>query len=182
MPPRVADPGWPDESVVKGTGCTWDRWLAHLDRWGATERTHTEIARHLTETFDISGWWAQTVTVGYERARGMRAKHQTTKGFAVSASKTLPVAAEALWPFVAEASGRKEWVPASTLRQRKLLPIRNARFDGPEGALVIVWLDAKGASKTTIGVQVEKLPDAGSVERVRAFWKERLAVLADKVV
>src|ERR671922_201454 len=63
----------PDEAVRQNTGKGWREWVSILDDWGARERTHRDIARHLQEEHGVPGWWAQTVTVGYERARGMRA-------------------------------------------------------------------------------------------------------------
>ena len=58
---------------------------------------HTEIARHVYETYSIDGWWAQSVTVGYERARGMRALHERPDGFSGNAGKTFPVPVERLF-------------------------------------------------------------------------------------
>ncbi|MEE3921840.1 hypothetical protein V2I01_36860 [Micromonospora sp. BRA006-A] len=58
------------------TGQDWAGWFDRLDAWGAVDRTHTEIARWLVDTHGMPGWWAQTVTVGYEQARGLRAPGQ----------------------------------------------------------------------------------------------------------
>ena len=41
---------------------------------------HKEIARYVREKFAVSGWWAQTITVGYERIRGLREKGQRRSG------------------------------------------------------------------------------------------------------
>jgi hypothetical protein len=106
LPPRVTDPGVSEEAIRKATGRGWDEWLRDLDAWDAAERSHTEIARHVSETYSISGWWAQSVTVGYERARGMRAVHQTSRGFEVSVSKTLALPPADVWPWVVNASQR----------------------------------------------------------------------------
>ena len=54
----------------KGTGKGWDDWFRVLDGWDATSRSHTEIARYVNGEHGVDGWWAQSVTVGYERARG----------------------------------------------------------------------------------------------------------------
>src|SRR5687768_8885275 len=77
-----------DDKIVEMTGQRWEAWFATLDRWGARERKHGEIAAFLVEEHDVPAWWAQTVTVWYERARGIRLKHQQADGFTVSASKT----------------------------------------------------------------------------------------------
>ena len=56
------------------TGRGWEEWFDLLDEWGAPERTHTEIARWVASgTRSTAGWDAQSVTVSYERARGLRA-------------------------------------------------------------------------------------------------------------
>ena len=41
------------------------------------------------------------------------------------------------------------------------------------------WHHRKGPSKSTAAIRHERLPDAGAVKDMRAFWKERLGVLAD---
>jgi hypothetical protein len=43
---------------------------------------------------------------------------------------------------------------------------------------VVAYVEPKGEAKATVTVQHEKLPDAGSVEEMRAFWRERLERLA----
>lgn len=58
-----------DDKVEAATGKPWDTWFSILDRWGATHRTHGEIVAFLIEEHDCPGWWTQTITVWYERAR-----------------------------------------------------------------------------------------------------------------
>lgn len=86
-----------DSTVRERTGEGWEHWLAELDEWGASERNHTEIARHLREDLELDGWWAQTIAVGYERARGRRAVGETAHGFTANASRTINVPVEALF-------------------------------------------------------------------------------------
>ena len=80
-----------DERISEATGRGWQAWFETLDEWGATKRTHTEIARWLRDEHDVEGWYAQSITVGYERARGLRAPGEHADGFAVGASKTIVV-------------------------------------------------------------------------------------------
>jgi len=175
------DPGFSDAAVLRATGRGWDEWLALLDAWGATERSHAEIARHLCDTHAIDGWWAQGVTVGYERLRGMRARHQGTDGFAVAASKTVPVAIERLRHLLVDEAARDTWLEPGTLRLRPSRSEKSARFDvlGPgEGTRLEAFLITKGEAKATVQLQHVKLPSAEDVEPWRAFWKERLTRLA----
>jgi hypothetical protein len=183
LPPRVGDPGMSDEAITKGTGRDWDSWFRILDAWGATGRTHTEIARYLNEEHDVGGWWAQSVTVGYERARGMRAPYQRLGGggFNVSVSKTFPVDADRLFRAFTVGRERSRWLEPGTLRIRTSQPGRTARFDVRDGSRLHAYFTPKGEARASASLQVEKLPDADAVEEARAFWKERLARLGDAV-
>lgn len=118
LPPRVADPGMTDESIAKGTGSGWDEWLRALDAWGATDHSHTDIARYLREHRGVDGWWAQALTVGYERARGLRAKHQTTRGIEVSVSKTVGAPAAIVWEAFLQPRERERWLALMSGRAR----------------------------------------------------------------
>jgi hypothetical protein len=85
-----------DERVLEATGRGSQAWFALLDGWGAAGRSHTEIARRLREDQGVDAWYAQSITVGYERARGLRAPGQRPDGFAVGASRTVAVPVERL--------------------------------------------------------------------------------------
>jgi hypothetical protein len=82
-----------EEKLKEATGRRWEAWFSILDRWGARDRKHGEMVGFLMDEHDVEGWYAQAITVGYERARGMRLKHQQADGFTVYASKTI-----AAWP------------------------------------------------------------------------------------
>ncbi len=179
LPTRVAEAGMSDEAIRRGTGRTWDEWFVILDRWQGTERTHPEIARHLAEEHGLGGWWAQSVTVGYERARGIRAIHQLTDGFSVNASKTFPVPVERLFAAFVEEAARDEWIEPGTLRLRTAQANRSARFDVPmNGTRLQVNFAAKGDAKSSAALQHVKLQAQEEIETWRAFWKERLGWLA----
>ena len=68
--------GMSDASVKKATGCTWERWVKALDYAKADSWTHKEIAEYVHTRFKVPDWWTQTVTVGYERIKGLRARGQ----------------------------------------------------------------------------------------------------------
>lgn len=181
-PPIVSDPGVSDETIKQGSGKSWDEWLKILDAWGARDRTHGEIAAHLSSDHGVSGWWAQSVTVGYERARGMRAKHQRADGFYVTVSKTVPVDVERSFQAFSDSKERRRWLEAGTLRVRTTQPGKSARFDfRDDDSRVLVSFLPKGSSKATVHIEHYRLPDAKSVEDTRSFWKERLAKLADRL-
>jgi len=61
-----------DDAIRERTGRGWDEWFALLDAWQAASRPHPDVARWLRDEHGVDGWSAQSVTVGYERARGLR--------------------------------------------------------------------------------------------------------------
>jgi hypothetical protein len=169
-----------DGTLRQATGRGWDEWLSVLDDWGATDRTHTETARWLMEDQGVDGWWAQSVTVGYERARGLRAKHQTSGGFSIGATRTVGASAERVSTAFTEPALRAQWLGDAAVRERTSRPGRSARFDWlADGSRVVVDLAAKGPAKTTISVQHERLPDAASAEAMKSYWRDRLSNLKE---
>lgn len=168
-----------DAKLKEATGKTWNQWFSILDRWGAKKRKHGEIARFLVEEHEVAGWWAQTVAIWYERARGMRLKHQKTDGaFSVSASKTIAVPADVLFDEFVKPARRKRWLTDGTMRLRNSRPGVGARFDWEDGSTrVVVDFIKKGPSKSVVAVAHEKLPDADDAETAKAAWRQRLADL-----
>jgi hypothetical protein len=179
LPPRVAEPGVSDAAVQRATGKSWDAWFTLLDAWQGTSHTHAEIARHLYETYGIDGWWAQSVTVGYERARGMRALHERPDGFSMNASKTFPVPVERLFAAFVDPDERERWLEAVELRDRTSQPHKSARFDIlPGETRLAVTFVAKGPRKAAAQLQQDRLGSAEEVARWKTLWKEQLDLLA----
>lgn len=174
------EPPVSDAAVREATGRGWSEWLALLDEWGALQRSHTEIARWVSEDHGVPGWWAQSVTVGYERARGLRAPGQRPDGWSVSASKTIAVPVDVLFSAFADGSLRERWLPGAELHVRTMTPCRSARYDWEDGSTrVYVGFTDRGDGKSSVAVQHERLPDAETAEEMKAWWRERVAVLKD---
>jgi uncharacterized protein YndB with AHSA1/START domain len=167
-----------DAAIERATGKTWDQWFSVLDGWGARDRSHSETARYVNEAHGVPGWWAQTVTVAYQRDRGLRLKHQQPDGFSVSASKTIAVPVGVLFDAFVDDAERAEWLTDGTLSLRTAQPGRSARFDWDDGATrVNVGFTDKGPSKSSVALSHEKLPDADEAETAKALWRARLEKL-----
>ena len=166
-----------DAAMIRATGKGHAEWFGILDAWGATDHTHTEIARWLSETQGTPGWWIQNITVSYERARGMRARHQMANGFSISVTRTVDVEPElALAAFTDEAL-RADWLSVP-MRQRPTRARNTARFDWDEPpSRIVVSLAPKGDDRTTITVGHEQLPDAEAGQQFKVRWREWLADL-----
>jgi hypothetical protein len=173
------EPRMSADAVRGATGREWDEWFALLDEWGGAEHQHKEIAAYLAGEHGVPGWWAQTVTVEYERARGLRAPGSGRDGlFSVGASRTIAVPVERLYAAFVDPELRERWLAGDRVRERTLLPHRSARFDWEDGAtrLVVGFVD-KGAGKSQVALSHERVPDAEVAAELKAYWRERLTAL-----
>jgi len=169
-----------DEAIRGKTGRGWEEWFDLLDEWGAAERPRKEMMRWIAEEHDIRGWGASAVTVNYERARGLRAVGEHADGFTITASKTVSVPVHRLYDAFVSAALRKLWLPDGELRERTATKPRSARFDWGDGrSRVSVGFIVKSDAKSTVALQHERLADAAEAERMKAFWRDRIAALKD---
>jgi uncharacterized protein YndB with AHSA1/START domain len=174
----VYEPMWSDEAVIEATGRGWDEWFGLLDAWDGTTHTHPEIARWLVAEHGVSGWYAQSITVGYERARGLRAPGQHADGWSVTATKTIAVPVERLFAAFDDVSLREMWLPGGELNLRTATPPKSARYDWEDGSSrVAVGFEDLGASKSRVAVEHARLPDAETAGEMRAWWRGRVAAL-----
>ncbi len=182
LPPRTADPGLPDATVQAATGRDWDAWLRILDDVDATAMTHTETAAWLVQEHGVSGWWSQSITVGYERARGLRQVHQRPDGFYVGVSKTFDLDVARLWAAFTDADIRATWLEPDAVKLRAATPDRTARFDFKDGrSRVNAGFVIKGPGRSLVAIEHARLGSHDDVESMRVFWRERLARLATTV-
>lgn len=170
-----------DAAVSKSTGKNWDEWRTLLDGWGAPEKSHTEIAKYLVEDHSIDGWWAQGITVGYERLIGRRETGQRNDGsFSASVSKTINASAEEVHAALADEAQRSQWLEDGVVNFRTASTPKSVRFDDLEAGIIIAaFLTAKGDDKTSLQIQAEKLPSKEAGEEWKSAWKPRLAKLTE---
>jgi len=169
-----------DEVIRRRTGRGWEEWFDVLDESGALDKKHPEIARWLREEQGSDGWSSQAITVSYERARGMRAVGEHADGFSITASKTVAVPVEQLFDAFVDESLRASWLADGELSERSVNKPRGARFDWGDGSTrVVVGFESKGEAKSMVGLAHEKLPDAEEADRMKAYWRERVATLKE---
>jgi hypothetical protein len=172
--------GLSDAAVQKRTGCTWEKWVWALDRVGADSWSHRAIAEYVHTAYKIPDWWTQTVTVGYERIKGLREIGQRRSGgYEATRSKTIAAPASAVFRAFAHARARRAWLPGVKVVVRRATPSRSIRMTWEDGTSVEVWLTPKGAGKTAAQVQHRKLAGKEDAESRRRYWGERLTALRD---
>jgi uncharacterized protein YndB with AHSA1/START domain len=184
-PNYAALAGMSDAAIKASTGCDWTAWVGALDYAGAADLSHRAIAELVRKKFGIGGWWSQTVTVGYERIKGLREVGQrrgaTDRSFDANKSRTFAVPVAELYRAWADARLRKKWLPEAGITVRKATPERSLRITWSDGTSVELWFVAKGAGKSAVQVQHRKLPNREAIAERKAYWSERLDALADQL-
>jgi hypothetical protein len=174
--------GIKDQTILAKSGKTWAQWVRILDAIDGATLPHGEIAAFVHEEHGVDGWWSQSVTVGYERIRGLREIGQRRSGrYDASKSKTLPVPAAVAFDAFVNARTRKKWLPGVALTIRKATAPKSIRIGWPDGGIVAVWITGKGG-KCTVGVQQDNLSTRAEANERKAYWAEKLAALEELLV
>ncbi len=172
--------GMSDEKLKESTGCTWERWVRSLDHYGADKMSHRDIAKLVQEKYEVGSWWTQTVAVGYERIKGLRARGQQRNGtFQISKSRTYNVPVTTLFDAWTNARARQRWLREPGVKVRKATRPKSMRLGWPDGGIVAVGFFPKGASKSYVAVEHTKLPDRATGERIKQEWSDRFDALGE---
>jgi uncharacterized protein YndB with AHSA1/START domain len=129
----------------------------------------------VADKYRIPGWWAQTVTVGYERIKGLRTVGQRRDGsFETNKSKTYSVSVDRLYQAFHDREMRARWLPDVDLTVRTATRNKSMRITWPDRSSVDVGFMSKGASKSQVAVQHAKLPDRDAASSMKQYWASRL--------
>jgi uncharacterized protein YndB with AHSA1/START domain len=174
--------GMSDDAVKAKTGCTWERWVWALDQVKAYNWPHSEIAQYVHEKYKVPGWWTQTVTVGYERIRGLRARGQRRSGsWEASRSKTINAGVGTVFKSFKQPKLRSAWLDGHDAVVRTSVPNKSLRLTWEDGTSVEVYLTSKARSKTQVAIQHTKLPNKEAADRMKGFWTRHLDALASRL-
>ncbi|GGE74400.1 DUF4287 domain-containing protein [Nesterenkonia cremea] len=181
---RSAAPDVSDERIRESTGRGWDDWVAVIDAGPGREASHPTIAAWLVEEHGVDGWWAQGVTVGYERLTGRRLPGQMQDGtFSVSRSKTLDLDGEEFRERLHDDAARAALLPGISSVPRSKPATRAPKFslsdaESGEELGVLQFRLEQGSAGAKLVVTHEKLPDPDAAERWKQHWGDWLESLA----
>ncbi|WP_394215148.1 hypothetical protein [Brachybacterium vulturis] len=163
--------------IEGATGVPLAEWTQRLDAAGGRDLDHASIARLLAQQWEISGWWAQGVTVAYEQVIGRRVVGQSCEGdFAASASRT--VAGD-------PGSVRDRWEAFMTPERREELGLAEPRLtdtarwrywrtEVADGTRLSVNITAKDEGRCTLGLEHKGIETAEGREVWKTAWKRVL--------
>lgn len=188
-----------DETILAKTGKPREAWFKIIDSFDCQVKGHKATAQHLKETYGLNEWYAQGLTVDYERAHGIREVGQRCGGkFAVSVTRTIAAPVERVWQAWADALLLSEWFASKAShdfreggvydngdgdkgRYKRIVPNKRLSFTWENekhspGSAVIVEFNGKG-DKTTVVVTHDKLPDKTGCEDMKKSWTWALTSL-----
>ncbi|MGH7496379.1 MAG: hypothetical protein ACREOO_28850 [bacterium] len=169
-----------NEAIQKATGKSWQEWFAVLHKMGAGELSHTAIARKLCDVYKVEDWWAQSITVEFERTIGRREVGQTCDGdYQASASKTVAGSMDqALKAWKKQVGNARDFNGMAFANKPRISKTDNWRYWRVDLAVqtkVTIVIGDKGPGKALLAVNHEKLLDKKAVDRWKAYWKDFLS-------
>ncbi len=173
----VSEPEMSDEAIRSGTGKGWNEWCDIIDAWPGHTDGRTAVAKWLHEETDLTGWWAQGVTGGWERITGRRLPYQRADGtFTAGKSKTVALDPGQLRAALLDAAGRADLFPGvdTTLRSK---PTSNDIRIGMGTGVALVSVTDTGDGRAKVSVAHEKLETYDEVSEWKFWWGEWLEAL-----
>jgi hypothetical protein len=174
--------GMSDEKIAEKTGLRWREWVRVLDADDAAAMPHGKIAKLVHGKHQVGDWWAQSVTVGYERIKGLRARGQRRDGaYEITRTRTYDVPVRVLFQAWADDASRKRWLGGVQATVRKATAPKGLRLQWPDGAIIVVAFTAKTPSRSVVSLAHTKLRSKAAAEDAKAFWTPRLDALASQL-
>ncbi len=177
--------GISSDAVARATGRSWAEWTRILDRAGARKLVHKDIAEWLHRNYgqEISGWWCQMLTVGYEQKRGLRAVGQKADGYSANASKTIAAQIGEVYRVFANAKSRSRLLDGARHRITTATESKSMRIAwvDPESRVSINFY-AKGKDKCLVQVEHMKLPNDRARLKLKSYWRLCLERLSASIV
>jgi len=186
-----------EPAVVKKIGKSWNAWFAILDKWDAAARGHKATAKYLLEVHQVSPWWSQTITIEYEKARGLRVTGQRDDGtFEVSVQRSLQANASQCYTAFTEPERLNQWFTHDAHLELRtggqyrngdgdlgvfkiVEPHRRLRFtwnnpDHCPGTMVNVLFVDRDDGGCTVQITHSKIKDRAGFEGMKTGWTHAL--------
>lgn len=165
-------------SIEKATNKSWDQWVRELDKSGARELSHADLAHKLNDVLEgeleSHGWWAQGITVAYEQHIGKRAPGQLANGlFELAVSKTAATSRNTLFPQLVEwFENQSEFNGSAPLKSRSSeTPKRSTwRCDFADGSKFSSTVEENG-EKSKLILSHTAVPTKQEADDWKDFWR-----------
>ena len=171
----VSQPEVESQRVVDATGRGWDEWCDIVDDWPGHEQGHAAVAAWLESEHGVSAWWAQTITIGWERITGRRLPGEMPDGtFTANRSKTVVVDHAELRENLLDGDGREKLFPGRSTELRSKPSAKAIRI-GFADTVATISLTSKGDGRVAVSVQHAKLAAPADIDLWKIYWDEFFA-------
>lgn len=167
-----------NQTTKDNTGKTWDEWLDVLDKDNAVSMTHNNRVSNIHRKYNVDNWWAQNISVRYERARGLKQKFEKFDGtFETSKSKTFNIELTKLFQLIQTLIKNLSFgdIEITTLNKNK-----NIRGKMNNTTTFSFYFHSKG-NKTQLMIQHFKLNNSEHCEQIREFWNKKLKEIEKEI-
>lgn len=175
----VSKPDLSEEAITTTTARGWNEWCDVIDASPRQTEGHTAIATYLRDTHGIDPWWAQAITVGYERITGLRLPYQRSDGtFTADKSKIVAQDSVMLRALLLDSDGRDHLFAGKKSDLLSKPSSKGIRLQiGPGVALIS--LDEAPDNRTKVVISHEGLPVFSDVAEWKFFWNDWLQALTE---
>jgi len=193
MKPSNSDsPDVTDANAREKTGKTLKQWFAYLEELGGVAKGRRELVNQLYSRAKLDEWWATTLVVEFERARGVLEKDGKPRGYSICSTKTVAAPLERVFAAFGDAKDLDRWLGARTkvefqdggtlqnadgdratfqrIRANKDLRFAWQHEKRAKESQVEVLFAARGADKTGITLNHTRIQSRKDADELRAGW------------
>lgn len=196
---KLDSPDISDATCKAKTGKTMQQWFAALDTAGGIAKGRREMTNFVYGQIDKDAWWAATIVVEYERARGQKEKDGKPTGYSICSTKTIAAPLGDVFRAFGTAKTLDAWLGKGTtiafkdggrfenadgdratikrIRADKDIRLTWDRSDlGPGTAVEVMFAD-KGKGKTGITLNHTRIQTRREADSIREGWSASLEAL-----
>lgn len=185
--------------IDRATGRPFDDWFRELDGLGGPPKGRRALGEHLTGARKLDAWWATTLLVEYEKARGVTEKDGLPLGYNICVTKSVGAPPLDVFEALLDTSWWLGGGPASPPREgdafedgdghrgswKKLTPGKLLRFTwqgpGHQASEAVEIKLAPSGAKTSIVLNHTRLADRAAADGMRAAWGRVLEALKERI-
>lgn len=188
-----------EDAIRAQTGRGWEEWFAALDRFGAPAKGRRAAHDFLISESLTDPWWATTLVVEHERARGAVMKDGRPQGYSICVTKSIAAPVSRVFAAFADPEQMSRWFGGGTRHDfqvggafsnddgnsgefKKIREDKDLRFTWrsapgePESAVEVLF-QAKGEAKCGIVVNHERIASRGEADGLREAWGSALQAM-----
>ncbi len=188
---------------MERTGKTLKQWFEHLDSQGGLERGRRELVNGLYEALGKDEWWATSIAVEYEKARGQKEKDGLPKGYSICVTKAVAAPLARVYGAWADAKALDAWLGPRTVLDltaggrlenadgdratfQRVRANKDLRFTWDHarrapGSQVEVAFADKGQGKVGITLNHTRIQDRRHADELRAGWGAAFEALKSRL-